>query len=627
MQKILKHDFCIFLYAVLSTFFFTFTVTENGHFSLFSDSSPLILTSGFFIFLFWAYRKIIHRLPETSGRLFTILAVVITFVFTLFSVMGVFYSANADIKAVMTSGKIVLSETFLVFLGGLIFFYLMIKAVSSIVMISDIRIPEKLQKLFSFLFEKNCFLKCCLCIGIFWLPHLVILYPFALPVDGEVCLLQYYGVTSYTTQHPIIYTQLLGRFADLGAALGNAAAGLTILAFIQVLCLLMVLAYTISTMEKFRLSRWWQFGTLVIFCIVPVFVGYSNTLIIDIFYNAAFLLLINEMVWYLFKPESFRKNPKHIILTVIAVLGMFFRQNGFHVMAVIILFTACRELWLILKKQQKIRRTVFIIAILVVPLCIGKLNTSFLYNKYEVKRISTRAMFALPMQQTARYMVYHSDDLSEEELASIQAVIKYSPEEYKELYKPYTFDGIKHGFKNDVSSEELSGFLHTWIKLFFRHPGTCISATLNQNYCLFSPLKDNIKYYSGGKDKITKIKNPDFSQVYQSLNVHKGKKQLLLSCYSGFCQIPFLGFCVNQGITDFLLLVVCLYALCRKNGKLLLLGLPLLLTLAITFIGPAALGHPRYTFPIIYSLPLFLGIWSDSCRNSAHHTKKGEIYE
>lgn len=614
MSKLLKHDICIFIYAVLSTFFLTFTVTENTGISLFSSSSPLIVTSGFLIFLFWAYRKIIHNLPAKPGKIFLLLSAVITFVFTLSSVTGVFYSADADLKTAVTSGKIVMLEMLLVFSGGLIFFYLMIRAVGSMFILSGRKIPARLQKLFSFLFEKNCFVKCFICIGLFWIPHLIMSYPFALPVDGEVCLLQYYGVTSYTSQHPIIYTQLLGRFADLGAALGNVTTGLTVLAFIQVLCLLAVLAYTISTMESFKLSRWWQFGTLVIFSVVPVFVGYANILIIDVFYNAAFLLLVNELAWYIFKTDSYKKSPKHMILTVIAVLGMFFRQNGFHVVAVIILFTVCRELYLILKKKQNIRWAFLILAILTVPLCIGKINTSVLYEKYDVKQISTRAVFALPLQQTARYMVYHGDDLSEEELASVQAVIKYSPQEYKELYKPYNFDGIKHGFKSDVSSKELSGFLRTWIKLFFRHPGTCISATLNQNYCLFSPLKDNVKYYSGGKDKITRIKDPDFSQVYEALTANKGRKQLLTSCYSDFCKIPIIGFCVNQGVTDFLLLTACLYSLCRKNGKLLLLGLPLLLTLAITFIGPAAMGHPRYTFPIIYSLPLFLGIWSHSCQ-------------
>lgn len=611
MSKILKHDISIFIYALFSTFFFTFTVTDQNTFSLFSDSNSVVISSGFLIILFLIYKKIIQNLefPESSNIFFMLLAWIIIIVFTLSSVMGVFYSANASLRSVIASRRMVLPELLLVFLGGFIFFYLMIKAIGNISRISDIKVPQKFEKLFSFLFGKNCFLKSFICIGVMWLPHLIIRYPFVLPIDGEVCLLQYYGVRDYTSQHPIIYTQLLGRFSDLGAALGNAAIGLTILALIQALCLLLVLAYTISTMEKFKLSRWWQFGTLILFSVVPVFVGYATSLIIDIFYNTAILLLMNELAWYIFRADTYKKSPKHPILTIIAVLGMFFRQNGFHVVAVVILFVACREVYLVLHRQQTIRWAVLILAILTVPLCVGKLNTSYLYQKYDVERISTRAMFALPLQQTARYMVYHSDDLSDEELASVQAVITYSPEEFKEHYNPYNYDGIKHGFNNNVSSKELSNFLHTWIKLFFRHPGTCINATLNQTYCLFSPLKTNSKYHIGVKKRITNIKDPDYTQVYKAVTSNKKQKQQLKSYYLNFCNIPVIGLYVNQGVTDFLLLVVCLYALCRKNGKLLLLGLPLLLTLAVTFIGPAVLEHPRYTFPVVYATPLFLGIF------------------
>ena len=60
---------------------------------------------------------------------------------------------------------------------------------------------------------------------------------------------------------------------------------------------------------------------------------------------------------------------------------------------------------------------------------------------------------------------------------------------------------------------------------------------------------------------------------------------------------------------DFLLLAICIYSLFDKNGKLLLAALPMLLTLAVTFVGPAAMGHPRYTFPIIYSMSLLVGLF------------------
>ena len=170
-------------------------------------------------------------------------------------------------------------------------------------------------------------------------------------------------------------------------------------------------------------------------------------------------------------------------------------------------------------------------------------------------------------------------------------------------------DGIKWGFNDDATSEELKAFFQTWFQLFMKHPDTYIDATLNQNYCLFSPLKDNIKYYDSTRESLLEIDKVDFSEVYKQNNGNGILKKLTKEYYKRFCDIPLFGLYVNQGILDFLLLSICLYCLFDKNGKLLVVSLPLLLTLAVTFVGPAAHGHPRYTFPIAYAMPLFFGLY------------------
>ena len=84
---------------------------------------------------------------------------------------------------------------------------------------------------------------------VFWLPQIIVRYPCSIPIDSQVSLFQYYGLRKYTTQHPIIYTQLLGRFSDFGQALGNVSFGLFLLILLQCILLLLVLAYTIYTMK------------------------------------------------------------------------------------------------------------------------------------------------------------------------------------------------------------------------------------------------------------------------------------------------------------------------------------------------------------------------------------------
>ena len=617
MGKLLVNNVSIFIYALLSTFFISFTITDNFISLVMSVSGAALIQTGMLALFFIMYKKILAKCFTSRNIWFTVLAVIVDMVFSASSVMGKFYIVDADFAAIFATDEHARAKMVLVFAGAFIFFYMMLKAVNAFTELVPMNIPEKLQKVFGFLFDKHCFLKSFIIMTVCWIPHIVIHYPVTIPFDGINSLRQYYGVSPYSTKRSIIHTQLLGHFADLGNSIGSIEKGLFLLGLIQALVMLLILAHTIFTMEKLKLSRYFQAAALVAFSIVPVFAGYSTTLLGDIPYSIALLLLMDELAWYLFKKEEYLKKWRHPILTICAVLGAFFRQNGVYVIAVIIFFLAIYEGYLLCRRQQKIICTVLILASLIVPLCAGRMNVAWLQNKYGCSNVSTRAMLAMPIQQTSRYLVYHSDDLTADELATIQKVMRYDLETYKEKYNPYSFDGVKNGFNYDSTSEDLKNYMKVWIKLFFRHPVTYVNATLMQNYCLFSPLKTNGKYYSGIYKAIKKIKDPDFKQVYESARTFKEKKKKLHeNYYDKFCDSGVFGLYVNQGVMDFLLLAICLSALCRKNGKILLLGLSLLLTLAITFVGPTVLGHMRYTFPILYGMPLLAGIYTKQISNS-----------
>ena len=229
------------------------------------------------------------------------------------------------------------------------------------------------------------------------------------------------------------------------------------------------------------------------------------------------------------------------------------------------------ELYRIHKKEQTLRWTLTILAFLVVPLCIGKVNTSLLHSRYHATSVSTRAMLALPIQQVSRYVASYGEEMEAEDLAAIRKVLTWDVAEYQEKYNPYNFDGIKRGFNFNATKEDLAGFLKTWLKLFFKHPETYINATLNQNYCLFSPLKDNDKYYGQVRKGLNKIKNMDFSAVYELQEKTADMNQKLTDYYYLFPKLPLIGLYVNQGIMTLMLLGICLYALFDRNPKLLLL--------------------------------------------------------
>lgn len=635
-MKILKSNIAVFIYALLSFFFLSFEIS-NDSIILLPKPDSSIAAACIVVFLFLLYKRLTAWYPKEYKKGFHTLAAILSAFFSFASVMGVFFSADLSISITdLLTGKAGSAIRFLlVFAGGFVLFYLAIGAIGAArerlgyrKSLSPSRgiVPSgaahALRKAEDFLFGKRSFLKTLCVMALCWLPHLIIRYPGAMPTDGVNSLLQYYGVRAYTTQHPIIYTQLLGRFCDFGASILDAGFGLFLLVLLQAAALLLALAYTIQTMDRLGVPRWCSFAALIIFSVAPVFPGYAAILIIDVFYCAAILLLMNELAWYLFQPDRYKKSWKHLCLTAVSVLCAFFRQNGFYVIAVVLLFVAISELCRIWKKEQTLRYTLTILAFLIVPLCIGKVNTSLLHSKYNATPVSARAMLALPIQQISRYVVSYGAEMDADDIAAIQKILTWDVSEYAEKYNPYNFDGIKRGFNFDATSDDLTGFLKTWFKLFFKHPETYINATLNQNYCLFSPLKDNTKYYGQVRKGLNKIESMDFTAVYELQEKTADINQKLTDYYYSFPRIPLIGLYVNQGVMTLLLLGICLYALFDRNPKLLLLALPLLLTLAVTFVGPAAYGHPRYLFPVLYSMPLLFGLFLTGLGKAAFKTDK-----
>jgi hypothetical protein len=143
------------------------------------------------------------------------------------------------------------------------------------------------------------------------------------------------------------------------------------------------------------------------------------------------------------------------------------------------------------------------------------------------------------------------------------------------------------------------------MQLVVKYPNTCIEATLNQTYYWFSPLAENQFYYTGMS---TYAKYPSFD--FLDLCPENTSYEMTLREYHyAIGRMPVVSLLVNTGFYTILLVATYLYALVRKKGKIFVLGIPLLLTLAVAIVGPASIRRARYTFPLIYSMALYIGIY------------------
>ena len=600
--------FWIFLYSLMMFIFFSFSIQEDRIY-LFRFSTNVPANTFLFIGILFICFKISPLIFQSRTRGFYFLSLIISMVFSIISIMAKFFQNGISMDSYISAHPLALSRIGIAFIGGIFLFFGVIQIVGSLrTMTFSFKIPDTLNRLLDFMYGEHCFLKSLLLMFIIWLPQILVRYPGALTVDTKVSLRQYLGVDAATTQHPILYTVFAGKLIDFGRSIGHPAFGHYILVLIQTILMLLVLAYTLHSMKQFQINRWIYGITLVFFAIAPIFIATATSSVIDGPYSSFFLLLITELVYYLFMHEVYRRSWIHYLLTGIAVFGLFLRQNGIYIITAIAVTAVIMELYFILKEKQNLIYSIVFLAVLIFPAIGCNSLVNHLHEQYNAQEYGTRAMLSMPVQQTARCLLEHGDEIDQNTLNSIQKVLTWNLDEYKEAYDPLSFDTVKQGFNLDASSDDIRDFLRAWLHLFAKYPETCINATLNQTYFLFSPETINQTYYYpyGVTMRAGKYDMSEFNPSHSKLG---GINSILKQIYHSFGFFPVLGLLVNQGFTDLFLLAISLYALIEKRGRILFLCVPLLLTLAIVFVGPMVLYQARYTYPIMYCLPLLYGIF------------------
>ena len=604
-MRSIKNNCMIVLLSVVTYFWLTFNIID-GIVELFPKKDAVLQNTVIFLGTIIFYKAVFYN---NKIKFKKYICIFIGMVSVYFSINGMFGKVYASAPEVLASGAVLwrsynLLKSVVCFLGGVGLFTALMVLVGNLPLLTG-KYTRKISSYLEGFFNKSFFWRYFFIIFLCWLPHIIIRLPGAIVRDSWNMLSMYYGLKGYTTQHPIIFTLLLGKFTDLGKLLGNSNIGLILLVVLQSFITMLILAYMIQSMCKLAVPNVYTGIALVMFAISPILIASCTTILKDTPYIAAFLLLIVEGMYILYYPEEYEKSARHLILTAAAVLGMFFRKNGIIIIPLFLSVIVIREVYFIVWKKKNVRFTALIILVMLLPLLLGSQANRYWNEKYEAAALPNRAILTIPMQQIARYMCLHGEEVSEDELKILQKVVKWNAEEYQKRYRPFNFDGIKMGYNSEAEKGDIKEYLMVWLKLFFRHPMSYIDATMNQTYFLFDVSAENQAYY-----KDVEAHRPDNVKdwdIYSNIKAFEKSREKIVLYYQSFSRFPIIGFFVNQGIFMVILVAICLNALNRKGVKTLILSLPMLLTLAITFVGPAVSGHPRYTYPIVYAMPLLLG--------------------
>ncbi len=439
-----------------------------------------------------------------------------------------------------------------------------------------------------------------------WSPRFLLMYPGNIPSDTMDQLRQFFGFRAWSAHHPPAFGLLCGSIVRLGSFVsGNA--GVWLFLFLQAIAYAAVISYAFLFMKTIDAPGWFLSLCAFLFATSPCYAHSILIMLKDNVYSLFFLLMVIELLFMERMKEAYFQSKRHIALYSFAVTGVcLFRHDGKYILFAtmfLLLVLWLRRCVSAANPRKACQRVLFC---LVSPVIAAVILNASITGVLHTEKGNIREMFSLPLQQTARYVKYYGDEVTEEEKAAIAAVMDY--DQLAEAYDPLISDPVKALFQSD-STSDLLNYFKTWSRMFWKHPFVYISATIHQNYYIFFPVFPN---------RFTSLYHYDalplFADVIDFLNLHvvpalERPYYIVYLLDTLHTYTPILGWLDNPAAYTLVLLWLLCLAFHKRMYSFLILCSPLFFNLCIVLLSPVIQRNPRYAFPMVYALPVILSYY------------------
>lgn len=437
--------------------------------------------------------------------------------------------------------------------------------------------------------KKDAFLRVFLFLFLAWIPYLLIKFPGTVCNDAQDQVEEFLlGILS--ARHPVFLTLIYGSFARLGEVLGNLDIGLFLFLLLQCALMASIFAYGIVSVHKFAQNNTVSTLLIFLFAFSPAFPSFATTMLNDSLYCTFFVLFVIELLFIIHELENHILSNKHVMRIAVASLLMCLTRNN----GILIVLPVIVSLIVIFyfRMRKSVTKFCTVSALLLLPLILYAGVISFQGNMSGSHDDNVGDLLSQPFQQTARYVKTHPEDVTAEQAQIINRVLDY--EHLGELYNPIVSDPVKATYKKDPTA--LSDYFHVWAEQGRKHPLTYAEATTESNYFLFYPDEPNIRAYYVMDDSLSGFSN----------SVLKAARTLLLAFVMGLSLIPIVSCLINPVFYVWGFLYIFIDSAAKKHSRYaFLVLLPLLIQIINVILGPAVFNHPRYFYPIYWSIPFF----------------------
>lgn len=440
------------------------------------------------------------------------------------------------------------------------------------------------------LFSGHCFRNILVLLLLLWLPVILLSYPGNICYDVIGQIEQGIGQTAYSAHHPLLHTLIVGGIMKAVHFLtGSWDLGLFVYIWLQALMLASALAASLAWLKKRKVSQGLLLLILFVYLLSPMYSNMVSTALKDIPFMAAVIFYLIMLAEITQNKERLKQPPFVAAFLLVQVLSALLRNNGFYMILISGVFLFI--LWFRQSdKKQKIQLMLYMILI---PAVLCKLINGMLVISLDAEKGSTREMLSLPFQQTARYLQLYREDLTEEESAAIEAVLG-EVDLIASRYNPDIADPVKALYQKDVTGRELAAYLKVWTKQFFKHPGVYFDAFFVHIYGWFDPGVSNAVRYEAEYD------------LFEKKGLFPNADKVLVFAYRLADRVSFLSLLQNVGAYTWALFILAAYMMKKKSREAVLV-IPLFVSLLICMASPCFYLHPRYAYPIMFTVPFLYG--------------------
>ena len=432
-------------------------------------------------------------------------------------------------------------------------------------------------------------------------------FPGSVPYDGRNELNQYFGITQLNLHHPFFSTMILGLWYEIGYKIAGITGGCVAYVMFQSLCGAVVFGRIAEYVCKKTKRLLFGGLTLLYFGMVPVWWAYMQSIMKDALYVVAFAWFMLEYFKIFFKD-----NNKYTLMQL-AVAGVFacILRNG----AWMLILPTLIALWIACKGIRK-----SLVAVIAVVLIINYGLNTVLMDKLDLKSDNQVEALSIPLQQIARYVTVHEDEMTDEEKKVIDGVIRYDG--ISERYNPECSDPIKDKNRREATDEDWQAFWKLWLEKFKDDPITYITATMNHVYGYIDPFHfyyGLVSYQFYNKDAITEEdKDIVYSKYLFPYNIRRG----VSSAVYMWDNIPGLSFLVNAGFYTWVGIILIGALLRKKKWKTVLMFVAPFMNVLMCFASPVN-ALLRYALPVMAMMPLLILVSLDSLSIFEKESKDG----